>query len=523
MHSTIPKLTPAIQHLIDQLSSSDSAETSSGPVYHVDGVGGNFYFAYEQLRNAAEYRERHLLLRGAIERFLVRHVDISNYRASATELITELTQAGYLPNHSVPISTLASMDDMGAAYSNYFTAACRTGAEQPKVLKRWITQLMSVQLENLLVPTSRRLSPFISFAYGHYLQAIDFTSIEGAGQPDRDQTALYCAIHRTIFKSDIATTRFYALAANLQQLDKFAPADFIAANQLLDIQYQSPLTNRLGRVVNRYAAPIRILRELLVSASISPEALVNREAILSKVRTICQQQYQLVEKTATNRLLRTIIFIFLTKVLIGIAIEVPYDLLVSQMIIWEPLVINIVFPPVYMMLIGLQASAPGRQNTEVIASYIDRIIYTSEQPPITYKLRRRVASSSLNNAFLSIYGLGFTLSFGLLIWLLHKLGFNLVNGLIFFIFFSAVSFLGFRLRQAASELRILPERQNLLQILADFLSTPFVRVGHWLSDRYAKANIVTRLLDAAIEFPLKTSLRLVQQWVGFMRDKQEEL
>ncbi len=523
MHSSSTELTPAVRHLINQLSAGEAIAPAAGPVYHVDGVGGNFYFAYEQLRNAAEYRERHLLLRGAIERFLTRHVDIGNYRTSAAELINELTQAGYVPNHSVPITMLAAMDDTGAKYGNYFNAARQTGGEQPKVLKRWITQLLSVQLENTLVPTSRRLSPFISFAYDHYLKAIDFSSVEGAGKPERDQTALYCAIHRTIFKSDLATTRFYALAANLEDLDAFPVRDFIAANQLIDVQYQSPLTNRLGRVVNRYAAPIRIMRELLVSSTVTSGTLLSRETTLGKVRSICQQQYQLVEKNASDRLIRTIMFIFLTKILIGISIEVPYDLFISRFILWQPLIINIVFPPLYMMLIGLQARAPGRQNTEVIASYVDRIIYASDQPPISYKLRRRVTSPSLNTVFLSIYGLGFTLSFGLLIWLLRYLGFNPVNGFIFFMFFSAVSFLGLRLRQAAGELRMLPERQNLIQVLADFLSTPFVRVGHWLSDRYAKANIVTRLLDVAIEFPLKTSLRLVQQWVGFMRDKQEEL
>ena len=122
-----------------------------------------------------------------------------------------------------------------------------------------------------------------------------------------------------------------------------------------------------------------------------------------------------------------------------------------------------------------------------------------------------------------MYSLGFILSFGLVIYILRSLGFNLVNGLIFFVFFSAVSFLGFRLRRVASELRMLPERQNLLQVAIDYFSTPFVRVGHWLSDRYAKANIVTRLLDAAIELPLKTSLRIVQQWTGFIREKQDEL
>jgi hypothetical protein len=62
-----------------------------------------------------------------------------------------------------------------------------------------------------------------------------------------------------------------------------------------------------------------------------------------------------------------------------------------------------------------------------------------------------------------------------------------------------------------------------LQTFTDFLSSPFVRLGHWLSDKYSKANIVTFVLDLAIELPLKSSLRFVRQWIGFMRDKQEEL
>ena len=130
---------------------------------------------------------------------------------------------------------------------------------------------------------------------------------------------------------------------------------------------------------------------------------------------------------------------------------------------------------------------------------------------------------SLVALFLVVYAVGFIGSIALLIWILNRLGYNFVNGLIFFVFFSAVSFLGFRLRQSAHELALIDERQGVIQTLADFLSTPFVRVGHWISDKYAKINLVTLVLDLAIEMPLKTSLRLLRQWISFMRDKQEEL
>ena len=70
---------------------------------------------------------------------------------------------------------------------------------------------------------------------------------------------------------------------------------------------------------------------------------------------------------------------------------------------------------------------------------------------------------------------------------------------------------------------MLDEKQGFLEAVMDILSNPFIRVGHWISDKYSKTNFVAIMLDVAIEMPLKTTLRVIRQWVGFMRDRQEEL
>jgi hypothetical protein len=238
---------------------------------------------------------------------------------------------------------------------------------------------------------------------------------------------------------------------------------------------------------------------------------------------MCARQYEATQKSINRRIIKTIFFIFLTKTLIGIAVEVPYDLFVLGSLAIQPLLINIFIPVCYMVIIGARIPMPSRHNTEVVAGYIDRILYEGAGAQITYKAKRRVSKRSLTGIFSVVYAVGFLGSLALLVYILNKLEFNIVNGMIFFLFFSAVSFLGFRIRQSARELEMIDEHQGILQTIADFLSTPFVRVGHWLSDKYAKANFVTLVLDLAIEMPLKTSLRLIQQWVSFLRDKQEEL
>jgi hypothetical protein len=52
---------------------------------------------------------------------------------------------------------------------------------------------------------------------------------------------------------------------------------------------------------------------------------------------------------------------------------------------------------------------------------------------------------------------------------------------------------------------------------------PFIYVGQQISYRYSQINIVATILDLLIELPLKTTLRLIRQWVNFLNAKKDEL
>src|SRR5258708_6472965 len=110
-------LTPVAERLLSQIHAATSRHDQPGPAFHVAGMGAGFYFAYEQLRNAAEYREHHLLLRSAIGRFLQRYVRLDNIEPAAGELITELTQAGYVKNNSIQMSVVTEIDRLLKNYS----------------------------------------------------------------------------------------------------------------------------------------------------------------------------------------------------------------------------------------------------------------------------------------------------------------------------------------------------------------------------------------------------------------------
>ncbi|HEY6736825.1 MAG TPA: hypothetical protein VI322_03860 [Candidatus Saccharimonadia bacterium] len=514
-------LEPSAERLVYNLRHLP-ASPGGGPVYHVADIGAGFYFAYEQLRNMAEYREHHLLLRSAIERYLWRYVRLEELEPVAADLVIELTQAGYLKNDSVALATIEAIDDQLEQLAD-LALALTTEAAADEVTT-WIKQYASVKIESLLNPDPRT-GAFMQYAYEHYFTGIDRTATVGADVPAQQyRVALFCAIQNTIFKSDVATTRYHCLTTSLgPTLSPEQAKVIVHLNQQIDDLYQDRLTNRLSRLIGRYGAPMRILRELVFDGTAAANTLENRSATIGKVKLLCASEYERVHANLNQRIGKSILFVLITKTLIGLSIEVPYDLAVYGAVSFKPLLINILFPPLYMAALGSRVTTPSQQNTEMIANFADRMLYVGVSQPIIYRPRKRRLSSGLNFIFSTIYALGFLVSIMALVWILELLGFNLVNGIIFFMFFSAVSFLGLRLRRSAHELQLLDEHHGFLQAFLDFLSAPFVAIGHWLSDRYAKANIISLILDIAIEMPFKSFIRLARQWIRFLRDKQDEL
>ena len=167
---------------------------------------------------------------------------------------------------------------------------------------------------------------------------------------------------------------------------------------------------------------------------------------------------------------------------------------------------------------------PSPRNTQRIREGVEALAYepTEGSQPLRYLMPQR-PDSRRSVGFNVAYAITIAITFGLLCWALYLLHFNIVSAAIFFIFLSTVSFLGFRVSQAASELVVLERRRGFWASLGDFFYTPFIQVGQYLASRYARVNLVGVVLDIAIELPLKTVLRIFERWSSFLRDKREDI
>lgn len=519
--STLNSIGKRLQAAVVDAKKRDDArqrQLAKADKYNVVGTGGAITAAYEQLRNAAENTDEHLLLQNAIRRFfkqlfVVR--DDTLVRHSGTELVIELTFAGYIPNDSITPEQIEEISKLASQHFAAYEKLQQRRGLSADLSSSWILETLSVLVARIIAPNERDVA-FMDFSYEYFTEAIPRDAVSKATR-DEYGAALYVAIHRALLKSDVATMRAGLLArydVTVGHLEQF-----VDVNKKIDTLINGSVSDELYHIVDRQGAPLRIVRQMIEKHEDLPKELSKREVFLDAFEQQVTKEYSNIMKRINRAIVRSVIFLVITKFLIGIAIEVPYDLWSHGEILWMPLVINLFFPPVYMVLLRFTLSAPSYANTSALVNRIDSMIYSNQ----TMLVRRQLQGRKYGMAFSFVYGLSCLAVFAVVIWLLLMLNFSPVHIAIFFFFLSAASFLGFRLSRMIRDLEIVRGASNGLTFLRDTIYLPFVVAGRWVSDKYAQVNIVSIILDMMIELPMKTILRLIRQWAAFIDDRKDTI
>ncbi len=488
---------------------------------NVAGVGREVSVAYEQLRNAAEYTQEHLLIQNAIRRFFVRNLSFSSQtntsRSIANELVIELIQSGYIENDTQPIEIIDKLSDViQQHYGNYWRL--KNSGVKPITAQKWTLDLLSVGSEKIIIDDAIQ-SIFIQFAYHHYQTVINKDIFDsGSGEVANYEASLYVAVYKALLKSDIASVRY-----EMQRLYNVSDQDineYFNFHKNVDAVFSSDLTERIERYINKFGAPLRILKNMIQDNDEASELLNDSDSFHAAYDEQITKEYRSARSKLNKGLIKSIVFLLITKSLIGIGVEVPYDKLTIGDIVWLPLIINLLAPVVYMTLLRIGLKSPGTANTKAIQLYMDNMLYADQSQANLYPSSKK---SSYPIGFKIAFALMFLIVFVLVWMILTRLEFNFVQSTIFFIFFATANFLGFRLSRIVRELELVSAKSGLLTTLRDFLYMPFILLGQWLSDKYKEVNIVALILDTIIELPLKTVLRLIRQWAEFINDKKDEI
>ena len=380
------RLTDYTLEFIDKFSSNKAFfDKSTDPTVKVSDVLASIAHIYERIRNIIEYKSEHVLRRNAIERMLKRLLgERPSHDTSrlAYVLIRELIWAKYFPNDTIPRSKVKQV----AVIINKYLFLLGLLLDQGTVisgnqLRDWVWGLASCEIEETLDPSVREAYVMLMFAWvKHYF----IWQSDKLSQQEKD-TQVYLAIHRALAKSDEPIMRYHLLVqkypawsqSQKQTVSELAQ-NFTTIHQAIEKYLNYPDRFKLYRLLKKHIAPFEVFKTLVMQKGnqIKP-VLENQEQFTQSVSNICQNKYAQIQKKVTRGIVRSIIYIFLTKVLFALLIEVPYELYRIGQLTILPLTINIIVPPGMMLLIGLTIKIPGEANTYRIINKLKTIVYTN--------------------------------------------------------------------------------------------------------------------------------------------------
>ncbi|MFA6512006.1 MAG: hypothetical protein WCV86_02710 [Patescibacteria group bacterium] len=499
--------------------------------FQVDLLVGNLAFFYEKLRNAIDFKEEHLLRKNAIERFLRRRLVIEhNKKNLGHELIDELIRGRYLPNNKLPMALSERVDRVVDRYLAVFDQLTgQTSWGERFDLRDWMLSIAATEVEQLLAPPVKS-DALVEYVFG---QVNGVVEIAGNYPKVEKELQLYLAIHRSLIRSDEAILRYHLFTFFVPDWIERDPSTAkMIVGQIRELKMRvehninHPLTDPLHRRMKRYATYFLILRDILEKYGDNTRQIFeDPDKLTIAVSEASRERYQRVRSRVGRIIVRSIIYLFLTKFVLAFLIELPYDLFFLSEIRWTPLIVNAIFHPTLLFLIGILISIPGKKNTAKILSGLRGLLYPADQNVIQNELHLPIRRFSplANRFFLGFYTILFILSFGLVGSGLMRLGFNWVSGVLFLFFLSLVSFFGMKVRAEVEELYVTKRRENIFSLLLNLFALPVVQVGHWLSKKIPRFNILTFILDFVIEAPFKTLVKVLEEWFAFIKEKREEI
>ncbi len=484
---------------------------------------------YEKVRNTLDYQEEHLLRRNAILRILKRYLGTNVPLASlGGDLLKELVWAKYLPNKGVPVALQDKLAPVIAKYETLLRAADHLGADHEWVFN-WLMDVMATEVESMVSPKDAE-EALVSFMYEEMRQRIEWDPKLKVSDEQKD-LRLYIATHSTLLKSNPGMLRYRVLTLYYPDWPGEVPDHLLVeiAEHLLTVvktiesEIYNPLTIRLGRLLRRRAGIFRVLGDALTETKDIDELSKDPEALDDEVAHALTARTSDFKTRLRRTVIRAVFFLFLTKMLLALLIELPYDLFLAQHEVpLYPLFINIFFHPMFLAFIGLTVMIPTKQNKNDYQAAIRALALGTDHQVLHLRVKNETRSS-----WQSVYDFLYTILFiGVYAAIavgLYNIGFHWLSIVLFLFFLSLVTFFGIRIRSSTRDIVASDRRSGIVGTVIDMLLLPIVRAGSWLSSRISSINVFIYFFDFILEAPLKVAIEFIESWLSFVREKKEEI
>jgi len=497
----------------------------------VEEIASHFSALYEKLRNTVDFKEVHLLRRFAIERNIKRRFIMEVLKPGiAKGLVEDLVRSRYISNKTIPEYKIQQVEEIISKYNSLFALMNDMyHGDDIKAYFDWLIALEACEIDMLLMPED------IGDAVVEAMYKITKPRIKIKGDDlsiREKNIQLYIAIHKSIVKSDNTIISYHLL--NLYY-DKWLNADRetikMMATHLPEIyntvqhHLKHPYQRRILNSIKEPVVTFKILHELILNHGIDiKDLLANPDVLESEAKLLINKKYKSIRNRISKASVRAIVYIFITKALLALLIEFPYEKYVISEVNYTNLAINALFPPFLMFLVTLTIKPLKENNTEKILESLHNLVYDQAEESILCKLKTNYRKNLASQVFYYfMYTVLYIVVFGAFIYLLMYLNFNILSGAIFLFFLTAVSFFAIRIRATAKELAVVKKKEGILTFIINFFSLPVISAGRWMAERFKSINVFAFVMDYIIEAPFKLFVAAFEDWLGFMKEKKEEV
>lgn len=512
----------SIRELIENLTEIENTKkrkkTSS---VHVNKVVKSAASLYEKMRNTIDFKEEHLLRRGAIQRIMTRRLSFKQSSKDISKgIVYELVQTGYLKNDSVNKDSVKKISVIIEKYLSIIEPLDKKEQE-------YYLAIASAEIEEEVVSHDKEEALLLA------MKKNICHDIEKNENKKVDSVQLLIAMRKVFLKSDLATLRFFLWTIHYPSWTSIN-ADYVRLTadtkkingivRKIESDLKKKKNTKLTKTLKPYNPIFIIMQKIIDQKAKSVEDIFIHPQKLNNVsKNLIEEHYASIKSKLHGSIIRAVLFILVTKMVVGILVEVPYEIYFLGHLNWFTLAINLLFPPLLMFVSASLIKIPGEKNTDKLTEKIKYTVYAREKSEDIESRVKFSPSMPMTASLKVIYGLMFVIIFGLTIWLLVSLGFNIVSGFLFFFFISVVSLLALRIRLSAKDLLVVKEKEGTVSNLIDFLLLPFLRIGYWLAAKFEGVNFFLFFLDFIIEAPFKLFLEVASSWIDFVKEKKEEL
>ncbi len=519
----------------------EEKEEDEVPKIKVSELISKMSFYYEKIRNAVDYKEEYLLRKNAIARILKRQLviegaitaPVSKSRDIAKHLLIELIRAGYLPNNKLPETKIDEIGEVIEKYVLLRRYSLDYSKENNKTdgdLTKWIIIMAACDIEERL-GRSKVEQVVISDLYDNLSKNIQLR--EDSEYKEDREIQIYIAIHRLFLRYDNDLTRFLLFKyynsnwrdASEDDIKKIGK-NIDALGSAIQNQLNHPLAKQINKIVRRYTGFFSILTDVIAEnpVEIYESIKTDPKAFPRNIKNTCIKRYKQAKNKLWRAAVRSIIYIFATKSIFAVALEVPASKWFGEEVNPLALAVNISFPAALLFLAVLFTKLPSEANTNKIIEGINEVSFTEYERKDPFMLQKPVKRSKMANAvFGLLYSVTFLISIYAVVWSLDKIGFHWVSIAIFLFFLAFVSFFTIRIRKNVRELIVVEPKENIITFLVDFFYVPVVSAGKWLSEKFSRINIFVFILDFIIEAPFKIFVEIAEEWTKYVKERKEEI